>query len=228
VQNELPGLGLAAADADRLLRAARRAQQQRDERQRQARLRDFAQTVGQRFAGATLESYQVTTGEQRKAVDALQSYAANIRERVADGDGIVLFGSAGSGKTHLLVAAGKVAIEAGLLVAWANGQDLFARFRAAIDGDGSESKIVRELVAPDVLILDDVLPPGGNLTEYQATCLYRIVDARYCALRPTWATMNVAGGEEAEHGMGAQVVDRLRHGALTLFCNWASYRKVQA
>ena len=96
---------------------------------------------------------------------------------MADGDGLVLFGAAGTGKTHLLVSSAKVAIEAGLSVVWTNGQDL-ARFRAAIDGDGSESKVIREIGKPSVLVLDDVLPPGGSLTDYQATTLYRIINAR--------------------------------------------------
>ena len=109
-----------------------------------------------------------------------------------------------------------------------NGQDLFGAFRDAIGEHTSEGKIVREYVAPDVLILDDVLPPEGALTDYQASSLYRIVDCRYRVCKPTWASLNAAGGEEASRGMGAQIVDRLRHGALTLFCAWPSYRKAQA
>ena len=52
------------------------------------------------------------------------------------------------------------------------------------------------LVAADVLVLDDLLPPGGTLSEYQAS------------------TLNVGSGEEASRGMGVQVADRLRHGRL--------------
>ncbi len=79
-----------------------------------------------------------------------------------------------------------------------------------------------------MLVLDDVLPPNGVLTEYQASTLHRLIDARYRRCRPTWVTMNAADGAEAERGMGPQVVDRLRHGALALFCSWPSYRKAQA
>ena len=221
----LPGLDIRSADVDRLLSAARREQAHRDEQTRQRRCREFCETVGQRFARATLENYEATSPEQRKVIEALHGYATDIRERVTEGAGIVLFGSAGSGKTHLAAAVAKTAIEANLTVAWMNGQDLFGRFRDAIEQHDSEGRIVRELVGPDILTVDDALPPGGKLTEYQASNLYRIIDVRYRNCKPTWATMNVAGGSEAEQGMGAQAVDRLRHGALTLFCNWASCRK---
>jgi hypothetical protein len=51
------------------------------------------------------------------------------------------------------------------------------------------------------------------------------VDYRYSHRKPIWLTLNVADGAEAELRMGAQTVDRLRDGALVLFCNWPSYRK---
>ena len=46
-------------------------------------------------------------------------------------------------------------------------------------------------------------------------------------MRPTWISMNVASGEEAESRIGVAIIDRWRDGALTLAFNWPSYRKVQ-
>ncbi len=40
--------------------------------------------------------------------------------------------------------------------------------------------------------------------------------------------MNVSSGEEAEKRIGAQIVDRLRDGALSIVCNWPSHRKSAA
>jgi len=158
----------------------------------------------------------------------VRNYAASLCDRVSEGQGIVLFGSAGTGKTHLLAAVAKAAVNTDLEVKCRNGQDLFAEFRDAIDRDLPEANIIEKMVDSDVLVLDDLLPPSGKLTEYQAANLYRIVDARYRQCRPTLASLNVASGDEAEQGMGAQVVDRLRDGALTLFCNWPSFRKAGA
>jgi DNA replication protein DnaC len=225
---ELSPFAIDPADLERLFAAADKEQRRRDGQHKQKRLAEFTKAVGPRFGAATLENYQVASPEQRKVVDALQSYRANIRQHTEAGEGIVLFGSAGTGKTHLLSAVGKTAIDAGLSVGWTNAQDLFASFREAIGADRSEDAIVCEMVKPDLLILDDVLPIGGKLTEYQAGNLYRIVDTRYRYCKPVLISMNVVDGTEAEAGMGAQVVDRLRHGALALFCNWPSYRKAKA
>ncbi len=228
VRDELPTLNATRASKEKLVSAARQIQAEKDERLRQARLHEFSQTVGQRFAAATLDTYQTTTGEQKAAIVKVKAFAANIRDHANKGEGMVLFGAAGTGKTHLVAAVAKLAIDAGLSVQWTNGQDLFARFRAAIDNDGSEAGIIKSMVGADVLVIDDVLPPGGSLSDYQAACLYRIIDARYRDRKMTLVSLNVANGGEAESGMGAQTADRLRHGALTLFCNWPSYRRAGA
>lgn len=225
VRDFIDGNGVAPDQASKLLARARAMQDQADARRREAAMKGLTRAVGQRFAGVSLENYRATLPEQRKVLQAAEDYAGSIHQHVTAGDGLVLFGAPGTGKTHLLCGTAKAAIDAGVSVVWTNGQDLFARFRAAIDGEGSESKLVREMSKPAVLVIDDVLPPSGSLTDYQATTLYRIVDSRYRDCRPTWVSMNVSDGTEAEKGMGAQVVDRLRHGALTLFCNWPSYRR---
>ena len=224
----LPKNDFHPADAERLRAIARTGQERRDSRERQIRLRKFNETVGGRFSDATLDNYAATLPEQFKVVSSIKGYAGSATERIGAGDGIVLFGNAGTGKTHLLAAVCKNAILAGFTVGWHNGQDFFARCRDAIDLHVPEKDIVDGLTAPDVLVLDDLLPPGGILTAYQAGILYRVIDTRYRNRKPTMVTMNVADGTEAEQGMGVQIVDRLRDGALTLFCNWPSHRKVKA
>ena len=223
----LPKNDFDPADAERLLAIARTEQEKHDSRERQIRLRKFNETIGARFAAATLDNYAATLPEQVKVASSIKRYAGSVKERIEAGDGIVLFGNAGTGKTHLLAAVCKEAILAGFTVGWHNGQDVFSRCRDAIDEHVPEKHIVDELIEPAVLVLDDLLPPGGTLTPYQAGILYRVVDARYRYCKPTMVTMNVADGTEAEQGMGVQIVDRLRDGALTLFCNWPSYRKAK-
>lgn len=220
--------GLPAQSRERILRTAEHVRNQVQKARVARRLAAFEEAVGKRYAGCTLDNFRADRPEQRDAVAKLREYVRDIKANVDRGRGLVLFGPAGTGKDHLLVGTAKEAISAGIGVAWRNGRDLFGAFRDAMDANTSERSLFRDLEAPDVLILSDPAPPTGRLTEYQGDVLFRLVDARYRELRPIWTTLNVAGGDEADSRIGAQIADRLRHDALAIFCDWPSHRKVRA
>jgi DNA replication protein DnaC len=211
---------------ERILAAAEHVRQKVAEARARNRLAAFREAIGKRYADCTLDNFETTLPEQEQVLAKLRDYVSDIRANVDLCRGLVLFGPAGTGKDHLLVGAAKVAICAGVYVEWKNGRDLCGQFRDAIKGESirSEGGLLRDLEAPDVLILSDPVPPTGRLTESQGDVLFRLVDARYRAMKATWATLNVSGGNEADSRLGSQIVDRLRHDALALFCDWPSYR----
>lgn len=195
--------------------------------------RGVLRSVGRRYHDCRLSTFECTTDKQRVAVDQLTAYAANVAENVNAGRSIVLYGPPGTGKDHLLVGVAFEAVKAGLTLLWRNTQDWFSANRDLMDSGESELRWVREHAAVDVLVLSDPVPPktgsgasraAGQLTPHQATLLYQILDARYRDMRPTWVTLNIAGGDEAKERLGVQVYDRLRHNGLTLACGWGSYR----
>ena len=145
---------------------------------------------------------------------------------VTAGGGIVLFGPCGTGKDHLLVAAAREVIaKHSARVEWRNGMDLFGDFRDLIANHGTEREFLTSLVHPDVLVISDPLPPAGSLTEFQSSLLLRILDRRYRQLKPTWISVNVANGQEADARMGAACWDRIKEGALAAYCSWPSWRR---
>lgn len=195
---------------------------------RRAKLDSLFFERGERYLDCTLANFEVEHEQQKIAVHRLNNYAENMVDCVRDGESIVIFGPAGTGKDHLLAAMMRAAIlRYGLGVRWENGMDLFGDIRDRMDTDRPEADLVRSLCHPDILALSDPLPPFGPLTPFQANMLFRVIDGRYSKGKPTWVTLNCASGEEAESRMGVQMVDRLRHGALTIFANWPSYRKAQ-
>lgn len=182
--------------------------------------------VGSRYRDCTLENFVTTTETQTRVLDAIKAYAADMAARIRDGQGIVLFGPSGTGKDHLLVGLMRILIERERRAAyWLNGVSLFSMFRDAMDGHDSEERLVRKLAGPHVLVLSDPQPAMGSLTAFQSQVLFQVVDERYRSQRPTWVSMNAASGDEAAAKIGMATVDRLRDGALTLMCNWPSYRK---
>lgn len=186
--------------------------------------------LGERYADCRISTFVFhedprARAVQEKVIESLKAYSEQIEELVDSGRGIVLFGPAGTGKDHLLSAMMRKACWHNLSVEWRNGMDLFADRRDAISKDTPERDLIRDLTVPDVLAISDPVPPWGNLTEGQAEFLFRVVDARYRRRKPIWVSANFNEGKEAESRVGAQVIDRLRDGALALYCNWPSFRR---
>jgi DNA replication protein DnaC len=190
------------------------------------RLAAFIECVGPRHADSRLETYRADTPEQAAVLNAITDYCQNIAERVKSGCGIIANGTVGTGKTHLLIGAGRKAIAAGFRVSYHNGQKLISDFRSRMGDDDapSEADILDNLVRPDVLILDDPIRPHGQLSDYQEQLFYVFTEGRYNAMKPTWVSMNVDSREDAIKRIGAAIVDRWKDNALTLAFDWPSYR----
>ncbi|MBX3438018.1 MAG: ATP-binding protein [Planctomycetaceae bacterium] len=137
----------------------------------------------------------------------------------------MLFGTVGTGKDHLLIATLRSAIRSGLTVEWRDGNRLFGDLRDVINSERNESQVLRDFVRPDILALSDPVPLQGEITEYQAGWLWRILDTRYRNRKSTFVTINIAGRAELVSRLGAGIADRLIDGALAVHCNWPSHRQ---
>ena len=191
--------------------------------------RAFLAAVGRRYESATLESFEITTPAQREAIDRLRHYADELPKQLNEGNGVVLYGPAGTGKDHVLVGVCRVgALRFGTRVVFCDGLTLFGDVRDAIASSEAEADLVRRYVSPPLLLLSDPMPPRGPLTDFQAGVLLRIIDRRYRACRPTLAALNVKDAAEADARLSPQIVDRLKDGALVLHFNWPSHRRKQS
>jgi DNA replication protein DnaC len=207
-----------AADAER--------ESQERIRHRRKLLAEFLVSVGNLHSSCRLANYECRSPQQKKVFEAVSEYADTMPERLDNREGIVLFGPVGTGKDHLAVALGGRAVEKyGHRVRWLNGQDWFGQVRDAIDGDLAERTLMAEISLPDILILSDPVPPIGNLTQHQATMLYRLFEARDARGRVTWVTINVMDDKEADERLGVPTWDRICDRSWKMFCNWKSHRK---
>ncbi|WP_306457968.1 ATP-binding protein [Streptomyces sp. SA15] len=106
--------------------------------------------------------------------------AAQIRDLRAlrwlhAGESVILFGPVGVGKTHITQALGHLAVRQGAHVRFAKTSRILADL-AGGHADRTWEKRIRELVRPDVLILDDFAM--RQLTAAQADGLYELVSER--------------------------------------------------
>lgn len=197
-----------------------RARQQREDRRKRSMTDGSLLAMGTRYRDCTLDNFRIDNESQRAVVMRLRRFMQTTHERIPN---VLLFGPKGTGKDHLLTALVRWGGDLGLGVQWVNGLDLFAQFRDFEKAQEFDQR--SQLVAADVLAISDPLPPSGDLTTWQQENLARLLDSRYRRALPTWATLNVASGAEAEQRLGPLITDRLRDGAVALACCWESFRR---
>lgn len=190
-------------------------------------LRDLAhQAGGDRTNGYRFGTYQAKTDYQRQVFEKVQEWADTFPARQKACEGLVLFGTVGTGKDHLAFAAvRKVVMLHGVTAGWRNGRDLMGEVRDRMSEDKSERQFYEGLESPAILVLSDPLPVSGPLTTHQADVLYRVVENRYAAHKLTLVTINVKDDADADQRLGVPTWDRLCDRAWKIECKWPSYRR---
>lgn len=105
-----------------------------------------------------------------------------------EGQGLILSGPVGVGKTFLLVAAAKSFIEKGYRVRFVDFFQLISEIQASIMKKQPPTEILTPLIDTDVLLIDE-LGKGRN-SEFELTILDQIVMGRYNQNKPIMATTN--------------------------------------
>lgn len=186
----------------------------------------LAVKMGRRYRRerATLENFTVSYRNQGEAKSTVAKFVESARFDL----GVLLYGSVGTGKDHLLAAMLYAAADAGLSASWVNGQEIYSRFRDAMDSKVSEHSLMLEFSKPDVLGISDPIPPVVDPSKpnaWRTELLFRVLESRYRDCKSTWVTLNAQSPEDAERKLSEPVFDRLKHGAIMIPCFWPSYRE---
>jgi DNA replication protein DnaC len=165
------------------------------------------------------------SGRQEAALKRVREFIADMETALRETRGLVLYGSVGTGKDHLLAAALYHVASAGIPVAWVSGEDIYAKIRDSMDSGELEAKIIQPLLRPLVLGISDPVYPTGELGDWDKRVLARLLDQRYRALRPTWLTMNATDEADAKGKLTSLIWDRFQEDALIVPCFWQSFRQ---
>lgn len=143
---------------------------------------------------------------------------------VARGHNVVVLGPPGVGKTHLAVALGVLAVEAGYSVQFLTLETLMTRLVRA-KHENRLDRALQQLTYPKLLILDEIgyLP----LSREEASLFFRLVVRRYerASLIVTSNKSFLDWGEIFNDPiLATAVLDRLLHHATTLNIKGESYR----
>jgi DNA replication protein DnaC len=137
---------------------------------------------------------------------------------------VILLGPPGVGKTHLAIALGVKAVEAGFSVLFLTLESLMTRLTKALN-ENRLDRSLQQLVYPKLLIIDEVgyLP----LSRIEASLFFRLVARRY-ERASTIITSNKSfldwGEMFNDPILATAVLDRLLHYSTTLNIKGESYR----
>jgi DNA replication protein DnaC len=154
-------------------------------------------------------------------------YLASL-EWITARENLCLAGPAGTGKSHLLVALGAAAVQAGHKVRYFTAADLAETLYRGLAGN-SAGKIIDTLLRNDLIIIDEV--GFAPLDDTGAQLLFRVIAAacerRALGIASHWP-FESWGRFLPEHTTAVSLLDRLLHHASVVVTDGDSYRMREA
>jgi len=180
--------------------------------------------IPERFAGRTLDTYRADNDGQKRALSFCRTYVAQFDEVLKTGRSAIFCGKPGTGKTHMANGIAIEIMKTGKLALFITAQRAIRRIKDswAKDSVESESDVIRLLVSPDLLILDEIGVQFG--TEFERNLLFDVLNERYEKRLPCLLLSNFSA-DEIRPILGDRIFDRLREdGGKCIVFDWESGR----
>lgn len=197
----------------------RRKQEERKARLERVRLGSFEDSdcASMRFSA--------DDGKQPQLMRQLKRYADHFPTFKGKGQGLLLFGDVGTGKTFASACVANQLIEEGQSVLMVS----FPRLIAKIQKDAyGKTDYISQIAKYDLLIVDDL--GVERSTEYMQEQVWAIVDARYRAKKPMIVSTNLTAEQlkHPENVMAARIYGRILERCLPIRFEGQDRRKQNA
>lgn len=189
--------------------------------------------IKKRFRRRTFDNFVTDTQGRKEAYETAKAYAYNFAEYKANGDGIYIEGTNGTGKTHLAVAiALKLIYEDKIPVICKTAGDLLLDIKRTFNDNSTvdEAQVLDIYKQVDLLIIDDL--GKEQCSDWSMSMLYSILNDRYEEMRPTIITTNynAVGLIKALTPKGCDdtkviaVLSRLKETSIGITMDWEDWR----
>lgn len=194
-----------------------RLKQVERERRRKAALTRCFGTSG--YDGYTFNTDDKADPENTRR---MWNYAQHFERFRASGEGLLLFGDVGTGKTFLSACVANALLDKGYNVIMSSVPELIGKIQRHTYG---KLDLLDECTKSDLLILDDLGTERG--TETAKEQLYSVVDGRYKARKPVIISTNLTADElrNPDDVMSARIYGRLLERCLPIRVNGVDRRK---
>lgn len=181
-------------------------------------------SIPPRFTTRSFDNFRADTDAKSAALKKCKGMADNFEYCLQHGTSLLMCGKPGTGKSHLAAAfavhiinQGRSAVYTSVLKAVRAIKETYRK-----DSEIHEQEAINALIAPDLLILDEVGVQFG--TETEKMYLFEILNGRYEHVKPTIVISNLTP-DEVKVYLGERVIDRLTEGGggMIVF-DWDSYR----
>jgi DNA replication protein DnaC len=172
----------------------------------------------------TLDGFEVAASSVPRATF---DYLAGL-EWIGARENLVLVGPAGTGKSHILVALGLAAVEAGIRVRYLTATDLVETLYRGL-ADNSVGRVIEGLLRHELVIVDEL--GFAPLDDAGTQLLFRFVAAAYerrsLGVASHWP-FESWGRFLPEHTTAVSLLDRLLHHAVVVVTEGESFRMREA
>lgn len=218
-----------------------RKEREKEERERQAKEQRKMQErierllgqsgIKKRFRQRTFPNFRCDTPGRKKCYEIAKEYADHFAYHRANGDGLYIEGTNGTGKTHLAVAIALQLINEGIPVICKTSGDLLLDVKRAFDDEYvKEHEVLDVYKNVDLLIIDDL--GKEQCSDWSMSTLYSILNDRYEDMKPTIVTtnynadnlVNALTPKGFDNTKIIAIISRLRETSTVMTMAWADIR----
>lgn len=170
----------------------------------------FLDTVPLRFKNATFDTFICSSEKQESVIEFLKK-----------GKSAIIYGSNGTGKTHLAFASCIYQVSLGKTAKYVLAFDFFNEIRKSF-GDYSTDMVIGKYESVDYLVIDEIDKTQGTPMEFPY--LYSLINKRYNAMLPTVLVTN-ARPDEFQEIIGVSALDRVASEGKVIDFTGENYRQ---